>query len=42
MSQIDLRKLALHLKIVEMLQIHLARRLLADAPIRWRRLIRPN
>ena len=42
MSRIDLHKLALRMKIVEMLKIHLGRRRLASAPIRWRRLIRPN
>jgi len=42
MSRIDLHKLALRMKIVEMLNIHLGRRRLASAPSRWRRLIRPN
>ena len=42
MSRIDLHKLALRMKIVEMLKIHLGRRRLESAPIRWRRLIRPN
>ncbi len=42
MSRIDLHKLALRMKIVEMLKIHLSRRRLARASVYWRRLIRPN
>ena len=42
MSKIDLRKLALRMKIVEMLRIYLRRKGMADARSRWRRLIGPN
>ena len=42
MSKIDLRKLALRMKIVEMLKIYMSRRGLEDASSRWRRLIGPN
>ena len=38
----DLRKLALRLKIIEMLRIHANQRQLQEAAHRWRRLIRPN
>ncbi len=41
-SNIDLRKLALRMKIVEMLRIYLRRKGMADARSRWRRLIGPN
>jgi len=42
MARIDLHKLALRMKIVEMLKIHLSRKRMATASIQWRRLIRPN
>lgn len=38
----DLRKLALRLKIIEMLRIHASQRQLHEAVSCWRRLIRPN
>lgn len=38
----DLHKLALRLKIIEMLRIHASQRQLRDAASSWRRLIRPN
>jgi len=38
----DLHKLALRLKVVEMLKIHSLRRLMHRAPEFWRRLIGPN
>lgn len=38
----DLRKLALRLKIIEMLRIHATQRQLQEAARCWRRLIRPN
>jgi hypothetical protein len=42
MAQIDLHKLALRLKVIEMIKIHARRRLLAEAYQYWRRLIQPN
>lgn len=42
MARIDLRKLALRLKVVEMLKIYAERRRMREAPALWRRLIRPN
>ena len=42
MARVDLHKLALRMKILEMLKIHLSRRQMASAPVNWRRLIRPN
>ena len=41
-SGIDLRKLALRWKVLEMLRIHLERRKLTEAARLWRRLVRPN
>ncbi len=38
----DLRKLALRLKIIEMLKIHTNQRQLHEAASCWRRLVRPN
>jgi hypothetical protein len=38
----DLRKLALRLKIIEMLKIHAVQRQLREAAFFWRRFIRPN
>lgn len=40
--KIDLHKLALRLKIIEMLKVHAIQRQLREAPHRWRLLIRPN
>ena len=40
--RVDLRKLALRLKVVEMLRIYAERRRMREAPAIWRRLIRPN
>ncbi len=42
MAQIDLRKLALRMKLMEMIRIYAQRRMLQDASIYWRRLILPN
>ena len=42
MKQVDLHKLALRLKVIEMLQVHLRRKRLNSATAYWRRLIRPN
>ena len=42
MARIDLRKLALRLKILEMLKIYTRRRQLEGAPEHWRRTVRPN
>lgn len=42
MARPDLHKLALRLRVVEMLKIHSLRRLMRQAPEFWRRLIRPN
>ena len=42
MSDIDLRKLTLRLKVVELIKLHISRRTLAEAAAYWRRLIRPN
>ena len=42
MVRVDLRKLALRLKVVEMLRIYAERRQVREAPALWRRLIRPN
>ena len=42
MAKIDLHKLALRLKVIEMIKIHTRRRLMANAYAYWRRLIQPN
>ena len=42
MLQIDLRKFALRLKVIEMIRIHARRRMLAEAGAYWRSLIGPN
>jgi len=42
MAQIDLRKLALRLKVMEMIRIYARRRTLEDPGAYWRRLILPN
>ncbi len=42
MAHIDLRKLALRLKIIEMLQSHLRGREMAEASTYWSRLYQPN
>ena len=42
MAQVDLHKLALRLKIIEMLQIYVSKRRLQEASAYWRRLIRSN
>lgn len=42
MANVDLHKLALRLKITEMIKIHAQRRLMAEAYEYWRRLIQPN
>jgi hypothetical protein len=42
MTRIDLRKLALRLKVIEMLKQHTRQRLLQEASVYWRRLILPN
>ena len=42
MAQIDLRKLALRLKITEMLAIHAKHRMMEEAHEYWRRMIQPN
>lgn len=42
MSEIDLHKIALRLKVVAMIQKHARRRLLENAYEYWRRLIQAN
>lgn len=42
MSDVDLRKLALRLKILEMLRIHAERRLLAEPFALWQKAVCPN
>ena len=42
MEQIDLRRLALRLKIMEILHVHLRKKRLQHASDYWRRLIRAN
>jgi len=42
MSHLDLHKLALRLKVVEMLRIYAEKRRMADPLARWRRLVYPN
>ncbi len=42
MAQVDLHKLALRLKIIEMIQIYASKRRLQEASAYWRRLIRSN
>jgi hypothetical protein len=42
MAHVDLRKLALRLKVIEMLQAYLREKRLQDATAYWRRLIRSN
>ena len=42
MEELDLRRLALRLKIMEILHKHLRKKRLQDAPDYWRRLIRAN
>lgn len=42
MSRVDLRKLALRLKILEMLRIHADRRRLMEAASLWRHMVQPN
>ena len=42
MTRIDLRKLALRLKVTEMIKFYTRQRLLQEAHIYWRRLILPN
>ncbi len=42
MSELDLYKLALRLKVVEMIKIHARRRLMENAYSYWRRLIQNN
>ena len=42
MARIDLRKLALRLKIIEMLQVHVRRKRLQEAYAYWCRLICSN
>ena len=42
MRQVDLRKLALRLKIIEVLQIQLKKKRLKEALEYWRRFIRAN
>ncbi|MCY3735459.1 MAG: hypothetical protein OXG13_03600 [Gemmatimonadaceae bacterium] len=42
MSGVDLRKLALRWKVLEMLRLLSERRKLAEAARFWRRLVRPN
>lgn len=39
MAKIDLRKLALRLKVIEMLRIHAQQRHFQDAPRQWRQRI---
>ena len=42
MARIDLHKLALRWKVIEMLQRYLRQRELQEAHLIWYRLIRPN
>jgi hypothetical protein len=42
MAEIDLRMLALRLKVLEMLRIYAERRKMADPVTLWRRYICPN
>ena len=42
MTRIDLRTLALRLKVIEMLRVHAWRQQMATAPQRWRRSVHPN
>ena len=42
MSHVDLRKLALRLKIVELLRCYIERRQAAEPSASWQRLICPN
>ena len=42
MASIDLHKLALRLKVIEMLQINLRLKKLEEASIYWGRLYQPN
>jgi len=42
MARIDLHKLALRLKVAEMIRIYARRRSLEEASTYWRRLILPN
>ena len=41
-GKVDLHKLALRLKVVEMIGIYACRRRLDEAYLRWYRLIQPN
>ena len=41
-AQVDLHKLALRLKVMEMIGIYAHRRRLDEAYLRWYRLIQPN
>ena len=41
-GKVDLHKLALRLKVIEMIGIYAHRRRLNDAYLRWYRLIQPN
>ena len=40
--KVDLHKLALRLKVIEMLKVHAIQRQLREALSSWRRFIRPN
>ena len=42
MNHVDLRKLALRLKVVEMLKVYADRRRLREALSMWRQWIHPN
>jgi len=42
MEHVDLRRLALRLKVIEMLHVQLRKKRLKEAPEYWRRLIRSN
>lgn len=42
MPRPNLRRLALMLKVVEMIRIHAHQRFMREAGAYWRRLIRPN
>lgn len=42
MAQIDLRKLALRLKVIEMLDLYTKRRKMEEVHQYWRSLIQPN
>ena len=42
MTHLDLHKLALRLKVVEMLRIYVAQRGMAESVALWRRLMDPN